>query len=436
MNENAMNETVNTCAECGCVGEELFELWINGEYKLVCADCAEANGYYRCEDCGEWVHEDDMLVVNSGIRWATQHYVCSDCAERSYYKCDDCGDYFTEQNVRRDDYGNCICDNCYDRGDYITCDDCGIITSDYEWNEHDDCYYCSSCAGDHRHSGGLNDYSYKPSPEFQFRTGERTLAQRAGVSTLDSYLTFGLELEVDDGDDADELCDNLGDLGLPIYMKHDGSLHSEGVEIVSHPGSLAWHCYDMRWAEVIRQCKALNYKSHDTTTCGLHIHVGRRGMGSDGSSRDTAAANLVVLVNALWANLVTFTRRTEGALNNWAARPTLRDYITERDADWNIIHRTLDLDNDADLKVSALKTRDSGRYQAVNLTNTHTVEFRLFRGTLKRDTLIAAIQLVSNLTKYAMTHTPTECKRAKWSDIIAVEQFKELNAYCQAKGLN
>ena len=83
----------------------------------------------------------------------------------------------------------------------------------------------------------------------------------------------------------------------------------------------------------------------------------------------------------------------------------------------------------------ALATRGRGRYQTVNLTNSSTVELRCFRGTLKRDTIIASIQLASNMTRYAMTHTPSECRNATWTDVLNVEQFEELNAYCQTRGL-
>ena len=432
MNANTNENTTPICAECGCTDEELFELYIDGEYKLVCADCAESNGYTRCEYCGEWVREDELVPVNNP--YPETFYVCESCAERNYYLCDDCGEYFTYDYIHTDNDGNVVCNSCYDNHDYTTCDDCGCITRDYEYNDDDDCYYCSDCASSHHRRGRLHDYSYKPSPEFQFTSAERTTASNAGVSTLDSYLTFGVELEVDDGEDASDLCEALDDLELPIYMKHDGSLHSEGVEIVTHPGSLAWHMNDMPWGDVANTCTDNGYKSHNTSTCGLHIHVGRRGMGSDGESRDRTAANLVILTDALWSELVKFTRRKPDALSRWAEKPELRSEITVGSY-WNRSTVTLDLTNDADLIRSALHTRESGRYQAVNLTNSHTVEFRIFRGTLKRDTLIASIQVVNNLTRYAMTHTPTECRNAKWADIIAVDPFQELTTYCQTREL-
>ena len=43
------------------------------------------------------------------------------------------------------------------------------------------------------------------------------------------------------------------------------------------------------------------------------------------------------------------------------------------------------------------KKGNNGRYAAVNLMNYATIEFRLFRGTLKYNTLIAAIELVNEI---------------------------------------
>jgi len=112
-------------------------------------------------------------------------------------------------------------------------------------------------------------------------------------------------------------------------------------------------------------------------------------------------------------------------LNGWAARPKVDDYEDIADA------------NDAELTCAALTTEGDGRYQGVNLcaNDGETVEFRIFRGTLKRDTIIAAIQLVNNLTMYAMTHTPTECINASLSSVLGMEEHKELRAYCIEKGL-
>ena len=448
-----MNESMNerTCMECGCVDEDLFEVCIDGEDKVLCADCLHNLGYYRCEDCGEWHHEshmhethdgdmvcdscadsdyflcddcgelfplDDAVTVNSGTR--QEAYVCESCADDNYYRCDDCESYYSSMYTHQDNFGNVICDDCYDRHWY-TCESCGrLIQSDEAyWDEDAEEYFCADCISSRR-SGAFHGYGYKPDPEFKYRSGE---ARRE--DHLTTLLTFGVELEVDNGRDHLTLTNELAKLGQPIYMKHDGSLGEEGVEIVTHPCSLAYHQYDLRWAEISRQCRHLGYTSHEAGTCGLHIHIGRRQMGEDYEAQRRTAGNLVLLAYRLQTQLTKFSRRTKEQLDDWARMPDLmgRGYRSECSY------------RDIELTEFALSTCNYGRYQAVNLCNSETVELRFFRGTLKRDTLIASLQLANNLTKFAMTHTPTECIHAEWADVVGIEQFKELNAYCQSRGL-
>ena len=62
-----MNDDMNrTCELCGCTGEELFELEIDGEIKTVCRDCAEQAGFVQCADCEEWVPEDEIYYTHDG----------------------------------------------------------------------------------------------------------------------------------------------------------------------------------------------------------------------------------------------------------------------------------------------------------------------------------------------------------------------------------
>ena len=445
----------NTCAICGNIHDELFELTINGETVSVCSDCAEAKGFVRCRDCEqyipmgdahefggyEWVceacsdaysicEECGALIedgeghrVNPDTRGET--LVCSDCVG-DFIRCDDCGEYFTEGYMYTDNDTH-VCHDCFNWHDWAFCGECGTLTQEGYWDDDRDETICPTCQANF--VGRLNNYSFKPTPEFHFRRSEITLAERKGLRPSELVHSFGVELEVDHGNDQTALLRDLKDLDAPIYMKRDGSLDN-GVEIVTHPCSLEYHAYELRWAEIARICTRHGYKSHDTNTCGLHIHVGRAGMGKDSTERQATAAKLVLLVRTLWPELVKFSRRAENKLDEWASLPThwrLTEVLAALDGG---------LDTDEQTVINAaLCTEHNGRYQAVNLTNAHTVEFRLFRGTLKRNTLIAAIQLVNNLTNYAMTHSAFECLAAKWTDVLEVGQFKELKAYCEARGI-
>ena len=413
-----MNE--NTCMSCGCTNERLFEVRINGEVKRLCADCLEAEGFIRCSDCGRWVRLEDAVTVDRGYN--NEHTVCRSCAEGRYLRCPDCGEYITGWNASRTSDEGILCDRCAQSSDrWSYCSNCGryFPAGEAHRNPNTGESCCERCYNTLR-LRTFHDYGYKPVPDFKYRTSETHKPE-----LVEKILTFGLELEVDDGDDHRELSDDLAALELPIYMKHDGSLGDEGVEIVTHPCSLAYHRFNMRWAEISRICRKHHYTSHEAGTCGLHIHIGRKQMGDSYESREATAANLVLLVYHLWNQMVRFSRRTESQLDDWAKCPDLEYYGFEDGTGYG----------NAELRSMALDTQRSGRYQAVNLCNSETVELRLFRGTLKRDTLIASVQLASNLTKYAMTHTPKECMESSWSDVIGVEQFKELNNYCEKMGI-
>jgi hypothetical protein len=67
------------------------------------------------------------------------------------------------------------------------------------------------------------------------------------------------------------------------------------------------------------------------------------------------------------------------------------------------------------------KKGNLGRYAAVNLCNRNTIEFRLFRGTLKYNTLIAAIELVNKICDIATDMTDDEIQLLSLSDLFEMK---------------
>ena len=76
-----------------------------------------------------------------------------------------------------------------------------------------------------------------------------------------------------------------------------------------------------------------------------------------------------------------------------------------------------------------------GRYTCVNLTNTETVEIRIFRGTLKYNTFIATLQLVNRLCDVAIYLTDSELHAMSWSDFTAGITEPELIQYLKERRL-
>ena len=59
------------------------------------------------------------------------------------------------------------------------------------------------------------------------------------------------------------------------------------------------------------------------------------------------------------------------------------------------------------------------RYTCVNLTPSETIEFRIFRGTLKYNTIIATLQLVECLCDVAAALSDDEVKGLTWSEFVS-----------------
>lgn len=274
----------------------------------------------------------------------------------------------------------------------------------------------------------IHNYSYKPEPEIGYKNDRES----------HEHLTFGVELECEPRNDggsvrmnAYELSDRIDEIpGGRTYCKSDGSL-SNGVEIVSHPGTLAHHMYVMHWRQIQRTCEKAGFRSHDAANSGLHVHVGRAQLGSTDAERNDVTRKVQVLFALYTAELTRFSRRRRSCLEQWA--PIDRLGVTPDDI--RHVSSGVQLASWASARVPAYLSNHNDRYTAVNVTNSATVEIRIFRGTLKRDTLIAAIQLVSNVFEYAMAHDWADIPASTWADVAAYKPYKELVNYMIARNL-
>ena len=86
-------------------------------------------------------------------------------------------------------------------------------------------------------------------------------------------------------------------------------------------------------------------------------------------------------------------------------------------------------DKSNDISNKLEQARRSGRYQAVNLENRNTVEFRIFRGTNKASTILASIQFVDELIKYAKSHSLYVCTLVKFNTLFKNTKHEELKNY-------
>ena len=228
------------------------------------------------------------------------HHYCQECLDKLTVFCDCC----LNRIWSSDDYGDSahpLCQTCYDRY-YTRCDSCGIVLPFDDVNylsDDDEIPLCNDCYNrEEKKYKPLHDYCYKPIPVF-YGTGPRF---------------FGIELEVDDG--GENVANALTILSAGnsdgverIYIKRDGSLN-DGLEVVSHPASLDYHLNDFPWSDILETAISLGYHSHQSDSCGLHLHVSREAFGDTLLEQDSCIARVLFFVEKHWEELLKFSRRT------------------------------------------------------------------------------------------------------------------------------
>ena len=147
------------------------------------------------------------------------------------------------------------------------------------------------------------------------------------------------------------------------------------------------------------------------------MHVNRTAFGDNIAEQEEVIARILYFFEKHWEELLKFSRRTHRQMEQWANRYGYKDSPMEI------------LDH-------AKKGFRGFRYTAVNLTNANTIEFRLFRGTLRYNSFIAALQLIDRICAVAICLNDEELKRLSWSTFVGgCEQYPELVQYLKERRL-
>lgn len=341
--------------------------------------------------------EADELIEFDG------QLLCPDCLVEETYICSHCGDrIWANDNAGSSEVP--LCSSCCEYY-YTTCASCGCVLhldNAHYINDGDD-PYCRSCYDERRSDTVIHDYFYKPYPIFYGK----------------SKRYFGVELEIDGAGEYDSnalrIIDTANVSDELIYCKHDGSL-DEGFEIVTHPMTLDFHLTRMPWSRICETAIEMGYKSHQAMSCGLHIHVNRDSFGETSDEQDEAIARILYFFEKHWEELLRFSRRTQRQLDRWAARYGYKEQPKE-------------------ILEYAKKGYHGSRYTCVNLCNTDTIEFRIFRGTLKLNTILATLRLVDKICELAMHMTDEDIKHISWSRFVCNIAEPELVRYLKERRL-
>ena len=355
------------------------------------------NDRIHCSICGAVIPTNEAYTVG-------EDRICDACAAEHSVTCENCGERIYN-DLNSGDSQTPLCSRCYDRY-YVTCDHCGRVLLETDSYYDNDDIFCYPCFVQHRRRV-IHDYYYKPEPIF-YGEGNRYM---------------GVELEIDEGGESDSKAEKIlavanQDGNELMYIKRDGSLR-DGMEIVTMPCSLKYHCTQVPWGDVMKKAKELSYVSHQANTCGLHIHIGRKSFGDNVDEQDRCIARILYFFEKHWEELLKFSRRTPGQLEQWAARYGYKD-------------------RPMDILDHAKKGGNRGRYSCINLENSQTIEFRIFRGTLRLSSFIAALQLVDKICDVAICLSDEELKAVSWTSFvsgISKDTYPELVQYLKERRL-
>lgn len=181
---------------------------------------------------------------------------------------------------------------------------------------------------------------------------------------------FGCELEVQvTRGDKDRLCGGVHDILNPsgvtgeyCYFERDGSI-GEGFEIVTQPAGLDVH--RAKFDAFLNNDEAKKgLRSHEGGSCGLHVHVGKQYVTQSQIYRIQSFLNDVRNESLIRA----IARRYASGYSKF--KPEMA-------------------------KFTAHNKTTGDRYEALNVTGHDTIEFRIFRGSLRYESVIAALEFVN-----------------------------------------
>lgn len=233
----------------------------------------------------------------------------------------------------------------------------------------------------------------------------------------DEYTTLllGAEIEVDCGGESEDhakagleiICGINSESNRAkedkMYCTHDGSLKA-GIEFDTMPCSLEYHKTQMRYKELFKYLDKNGYKAHDTETCGLHIHAGRKYLGKTKLLQEITISKILYILERFNDEICIIARQ-----NNQYSK-----FVGKAKQENSVI------------ELYGVYKRE-GKKVALNLMHQDTIEFRCFKGTLKYETFILTLEFVKTIIDYAKEINIEQIEHITWKDVYNKfsEELKE-----------
>ena len=334
----------------------------DGTYILVryCADCTR-NYTSQCNECSNRFPDDqvdDSLIYVSDRGGRAVYCRYDDCYEGHVWFCD--GDMCGNANL----------------SSRVYCNNCG---RDPQGNRP----YCSC-----RTTESIHQYNCVPNELIFHGSSERGL-----------FMGIELETQISNSNvvsASNYARDRLQGDNIAI-LKNDGSIGG-GFEIVTHPRTYESYLEaDTLWHTIQTLREDYGARSWDSGTCGLHIHISRKGFTDAGHTH----------------RFIEFIYRNSEYMMKYGGRKS--DYARFNDV-WGF--------DEYDKPIFTLEGKGDDlhggdKYTAVNTGKRDTLELRFIRGTTNTDSIKASIGFAHAMVMYTETLNPAMSDWWDWSTFVS-----------------
>ena len=349
-----------------------------------------------CDHCGS------LELVTDLTGWEGD-LLCRACIEMAR-ECSECGVRIPLGDELADDYrGLFYCPECY----------CSLDHDDSDWYSDN--------------NDGIRSWDEKLEVLFYSADADGRVPFSGTAEKFVPYMGVELEVEVADSPTSRErlASETLKLVGNKAILKSDGSL-DYGFEIVTQPMTLeAWHQFDWTFLDMLR---SQGVRAWDTSTCGLHIHVGLTAF-----QNRSHFACWWILMHSNWKWWVKLAGRHQKDYASWelAYRDSDGEPLGARRAygvfpgELSLYSKAIGLIgpepsyyNSTSLELREWRrkyddflstfpnkmmmhaSRGDTRYQAINCMNPETVELRFWRPSMRFNTVMAALEATHASIEY------------------------------------
>lgn len=177
-----------------------------------------------------------------------------------------------------------------------------------------------------------------------------------------------------------------------IYSTHDGTVQ---IELDTMPCSLEFHKQKMNYKELFKYLDSYGYKGHDCKDAGLHIHANRDYLGKTKFQQQLVISKILYIIEKFNDEFCVIGRR-----NTYYSQ-----FVGDRAKD------------DTALNLFSKYTKE-GKRAALNLVHKDTIEFRMFKSTLKYETFMLTLEFVKDIIDFAKNTDIEKIEMITWGDLM------------------